>query len=282
MPAVQAPALWLSVAATAVSAVAIGAMVISGGPPRPLTFAGAVLLPADHDSASPAASQTAQPKRPSTPRAEPQASATPTATPSIASYPAPVVVGLSAQNYPSSTFTPRTPPAPTVAARTPADRPTRTSPSGVPPSPTDRSSALAQTLLTALNAAREQAGLTPLSWSANLQRSAAGHNLAMARANQLTSRVGDEPALGVRQANQGVAAGYAAESSICAQSTSLGAALAMQQLILAEQPPADSRRQNLLSGAVSAVGIDILLDPAHGRVWLTEDFAQLPLTTGDA
>ena len=23
-------------------------------------------------------------------------------------------------------------------------------------------------------------------------------------------------------------------------------------------------------------GIDVLLDPAHGRVWVTEDFAELP------
>ena len=46
--------------------------------------------------------------------------------------------------------------------------------------------------------------------------------------------------------------------------------------MLAEQPPEDSRRQNLLSASLTAVGIDVLLDPAHGRLWITEDFAQLP------
>ena len=97
----------------------------------------------------------------------------------------------------------------------------------------------------------------------------------MAAANQLASRVGDEAALGVRQANQGVVGSYAAESSGYAQSSQSGEALAVQQQMLAEQPPADSQRQNLLSAAVDAVGIDVLVDPVHGGLWVTEDFAQL-------
>jgi uncharacterized protein YkwD len=130
-------------------------------------------------------------------------------------------------------------------------------------------------LFAALNDARRQAGLTPLAWSARLQRSAAGHNQQMASANELTFRIGDEPALGVRQANQGVLGSYAAENVASTQSTGLAGALAAQQLMLAEQAPEDSRRQNLLSTALNAVGIDVLLDPANGRMWITQDFAQL-------
>jgi hypothetical protein len=130
-------------------------------------------------------------------------------------------------------------------------------------------------LFSTLNSARKQAGLPPLSWNPALQRSAAGHNQAMAAANQLASRVGDEPALGVRQANQGVLGSFAAESLGYTESTGLAGVMGVQQQMLAEQPPEDSRRQTLLSTAVNAVGIDVLLDPVHGRVWITEDFAQL-------
>jgi uncharacterized protein YkwD len=147
----------------------------------------------------------------------------------------------------------------------------------VPNTPDAASSAaaVAQVLFTALNNARRQAGLAPLSWSAGLQRSAAGHNRAMAQANQLASRVDNEPALGVRQANQGVLGSYAAETLGCADTTHPGDAVTTQQAMLAEQPPDDSRRQSLLSSVVNTVGINVLLDQAHGRVWITEDFAQL-------
>jgi uncharacterized protein YkwD len=127
-------------------------------------------------------------------------------------------------------------------------------------------------LFSSLNNARKQAGLAPLSWSPGLQRSAAGHDQAMAAADELSSRVADEPALGVRQANQGLIANFSAESLGCIESTGSAGAMAVQQQMLAEH---DSRRQNLLSTAVNAVGIDILLDRAHGRLWVTEDFAQL-------
>lgn len=97
----------------------------------------------------------------------------------------------------------------------------------------------------------------------------------MAAANELAFRLGDEPALGVRQANQGVLGDYAAENVGSTPATDLAGALAVQQLMLTEQPPDDSRRQNLLSTAVNAVGIDVLLDPVNGRMWITQDFAQL-------
>lgn len=140
--------------------------------------------------------------------------------------------------------------------------------------------ALAQALFTALNGARQQAGLPPLSWSAALQRSAAAHNKQMASANELAFRVSGEPALGVRQANQGVHGSYAAENLASTPATGVAGALAAQQQMLAEQPPDDHRRQNLLSPAVNAVGIDVLVDPVNGRMWITQDFAQLYGATG--
>jgi len=276
MPAVQAPALWLTVAATTVSAVAVTAMALSDGMHRPLTFAGAILLPDSHSSASQPAAQSSPTPRPSASPTGPRPSATPSA--SVIGYPSPVAAAIPVQRDFSGVRTSTAPQSSPAAAGGPVARPTRTSPVGEPAAPGTGPSAaaVAQALFTALNTVRTQAGLAPLSWSVNLQRSAAGHNQQMAAADQLASRVADEPSLGVRQANQGIAASYAAESSDCAESAGLGAAMDLQQLMLAEQPPDDSRRQNLLSSAVNTVGIDVLLDPAHNRLWLTEDFAQLP------
>ncbi|MEO7263097.1 MAG: CAP domain-containing protein [Jatrophihabitantaceae bacterium] len=278
MPAVGAPALWLSVAATTVSVVAVAAIASSGGPRRPLTFAGAILLPDGHHSA---ASQSAASgtlfNRPSASRTATPTPAAPSAAASTTGFQAPAPAVIPVQNTPSGIpAAPSSSPAAAASATRPASQ-AHTPRPGVPASPEPGSNtvALAHALFTALNDARRQAGLPPLNWSAGLQRSAAGHNQQMAAANELASRVGDEPALGARQANEGVLANYAAENVGRTEVTDRAGALAVQQLMLAEEPPDDSHRQNLLSTAVSAVGIDVLLDPAHGLLWITEDFAQL-------
>lgn len=285
MPAVQPPTLWLSIAATAVSVVTVAAMASSGGPRRPLTFAGAVLLPGDrHNVASPAASDTTrpsrQPSRPSPPRTQARTSAAPSAAASTAGYAALMPSIVPVQNT-SSTRAPAAEPTASAASTAPTSRSTASAHASQtsaanPPGTGSSASALAQALFTALNEARRQAGLPALSWSDRLQRSAAGHNHQMSRANELGSRVGDEPALGVRQANQGVLASYSAENVASTQATSLAGVLAIQHSMLAEQPLDGSQRQNLLSPVLNAVGIDVLLDPAQGRTWITQDFALLP------
>lgn len=278
MPAVRPPTLWLSVAATTISTVAVATMVMSGGPRRPLNFAGAILLPDRHSTA---AAQPSPLSRPSRLGAASTATRTATTTAPPAgpsSYPAPVAVRAPASSDPgighSSSVPPLRPadapaPSPTVAGRPPG--------TGLPATPVSASNStvIAQALFAALNTARRQAGLAPLIWSARLQRSAASHNVAMAAANQLAPRIRTEPALGVRQANQGVLAPFAAENLGQSETLSQAGALAVQQAMLSEQPPEDGHRQNLLSSTLGAVGIDVLLDPAHGRLWITEDFAQL-------
>lgn len=286
MPAVQGPALWLSAAATAVCAVTVAAMATSDGPRRPLTFAGAVLLPGGPPSApAPAAGAATRASRPSASPTRPRTSTTrPSPSPTAAStagYSASMPAVIPVQHGPTSTSAPTAaPPSSPAAIAGPAAKPSgkphtpRTGAPTVPDAGTS-ASALAQALFTALNDARQRAGLPELSWSAELQRSAAGHNEQMASANELAFRIGDEPALGVRQANQGVLGSYTAENVGSTRATGLAGALAVHQQMLTEQAPDDSRRQNLLSPAVNAVGIHVLLDPANGRMWITQDFAQL-------
>jgi|GEM_PF-4563891 len=254
-------------------------MVMSGGPRRPLSFAGAILLPDSHSSAttqpSAHAGAPSRPRasgssvRPTAPASPPSARPSSEPTPVAALAPAPVRNTGGAPS--SSVARPAPAGAPTSSGR--ADPPA----TSVPATPVSSSGStlIAQALFDALNAARTQAGLAPLTWSADLRRSAASHNNAMAAANQLAPRIAAEPALGVRQANQGVLADLAAENLGSTQTLSRAGALAVQQAMLSEQSPEDGNRQNLMSGSFSAVGIDVLLDPAHGRLWITEDFAQL-------
>jgi len=273
MPAVRPPTFWLSVAATTISAVAVTTMVVSGSARRPLTtFAGAIALPDNHASASspvPTATRpAASPSRPRTPSISGSGSATPVtellpasatrrfAGPAASRSHPPVAAGTPAPATSSQSAPPR--------ASTPAS-----------PQPASNSTAIAHALLSALNKARRDAGLPALTWNPRLQRSAAEHNEAMAQHDELSPRVAGEPALGVREADQGVLGSYAAEVVGCTGTLSSAGAQAVQQAMLAEQPPNDSHRQTLLSGSVDTVGIDVLFDPAHGRLWITEDFAQL-------
>jgi uncharacterized protein YkwD len=267
-----------------ISAVAVVAIASSEGPRRPLTFAGAILLPDSRSSgASEVAGSTSPVRRPAAPHTVARTSAAPSASVSIAGYRPPATGVLPVQHTSAAPSSSRAPaqgatasfsasPTPAVSSSGRVNTP-RTGPAT--PSTGPSSTALAQALFSTLNNARKQAGLPALSWNAGLQRSAAAHNQAMAAANLLASRVGDEPSLGVRQANHGVVGSFAAESSGYADSTDQAGALAAQQQMLLEQPPADGRRQDLMSPAVDAVGIAVLIDPAHGRVWVTEDFAQL-------
>jgi uncharacterized protein YkwD len=43
--------------------------------------------------------------------------------------------------------------------------------------------------------------------------------------------------------------------------------------MMAEQPPNDGHRRNILNTGFNLIGIDVLID-SKNQVWLTEDFAQ--------
>jgi uncharacterized protein YkwD len=178
--------------------------------------------------------------------------------------------------------------APTLAATPkPAAQPTRRStprPAPLPPKPPappppppppapQASGPAAAAVLQALNASRAQAGLPPLQMSAGLTRSAHLHNLAMAAADQLSHQLPGEPGLGSRISQQGVSWTWAGEN--CGESSSMSTAggLGLEQAMMAEQPPNDGHRRNILSTSATMVGVDVVLDSSHHLLWLTEDFA---------
>lgn len=272
MAAVRPPTFWLWMAAATISAVAVVSMVAAAGTRRPLTFAGSILLPASRSASNSPATRASRPSASATPT-EARSAAPVLAGPS--SYPPPAArlapaasAGWSSSLAPAATSRPVVP-APAASSRTPAPR------TSVPATPQAESGAdaLAQALFTALNDARHRAGLAGLAWNGRLQRIATGHNQAMARAGLLAPRVGDEPALGVRQANQGVLADYAAEVEGRTAGTGAPGALAVLRSMLANQSPDDSC---LLSDTVDSVGIGVLADQTHGQLWITVDVARLP------
>jgi uncharacterized protein YkwD len=144
-----------------------------------------------------------------------------------------------------------------------------------PPPSLSASDQIAQAVFNALNSSRSRAGLPALRWSSALQRSAHQHNLAMAAANQLSHQLRGEPSLGARESQQGVSWTFAAENIGWTSDMSTNGALDVEATMLGEQPPNDGHRQNILSSQANSLGIDVVLDRTHGKLWLTEDFARI-------
>ena len=164
-----------------------------------------------------------------------------------------------------------------VVATTPASTSVTTSPStpaislaSTPAATTDTTS-IAQAVFNAINQSR--AGLSALKWNDALARSAHQHNLTMAAANQLSHQLPSEPDLGTREKQQGLNWIFAAENIGYSTDMSQQGALSLHKAMMAEQPPNDGHRQNILTTQGTEVGVDILFDNQHNVLWLTEDFA---------
>ena len=236
-----------------------------------------------------------------------QASPHPDARPGTSTAAAPVaaapVTGSSRMGPPPSHATARShvrPPGPPKATR-PSERaastpvhsaprttlvPRATTPPPRPPAPAPRvpspsrgvstaSASIAAAVVTAINSARAQQGLPALTVSADLQASAHAHDLAMATANQLSHQLPGEPDIGARETNAGVTWTAAGENIGWTTDMTQAGALSIEASMVGERPPNDGHRRNILSSTFTVVGVDIYLDPAHGRLWLTEDFARL-------
>jgi uncharacterized protein YkwD len=116
-------------------------------------------------------------------------------------------------------------------------------------------------------------GLPPFQWSNQLVQSAHNHNLAMQNANQLSHQLSGEPALGTRITNVGIHWSQAAENIGVSSGDPTSAATGLNTLMFNEQPPDDGHRLNILS-TNTLIGIDVIVDTQHNKVWLTEDFAK--------
>ncbi|WP_162005621.1 CAP domain-containing protein [Dictyobacter vulcani] len=131
----------------------------------------------------------------------------------------------------------------------------------------------AQAVFALINQERASKGLAPYIWSAQLVQSAHKHNLTMAAANQLSHQLPGEAYFGDRERQAGVNWVAAAENIGVGYGDPTNASVGLNQAMFGEQPPDDGHRRNILSTGCTMVGVDVLVDTAHSRIWLTEDFA---------
>jgi uncharacterized protein YkwD len=99
--------------------------------------------------------------------------------------------------------------------------------------------------------------------------------MTMQAANTLSHQLPGEPDPGARERQQGVNWIWAAENIGETTDQSVNGALALHQAMMNEQPPDNGHRLNILTTTGTMVGVAILLDQQHGKLWLTEDFARV-------
>ena len=171
-------------------------------------------------------------------------------------------------------------------ARSAAPRPSPPSPSKLTTTPSGTASAghgtradqAAASVLAAINAARSEAGLPAYTLMAGLRISARRHNLLVADGCGLSHECPGEPALGTRETAAGVqwtAAGEnIGEGGPVADTTAAitQMAVALTQDMLAERPPDNGHRLNILSSTFTKIGIAIYR-AGNGMMWMTQDFA---------
>ena len=133
-------------------------------------------------------------------------------------------------------------------------------------------------MLAAINAARSAAGLPAYTFRAGLQVSSRRHNLQMADGCGLSHQCTGEPDLGARETAAGVQWTAAGENigeggpvaDRAAAITQM--AVALTEDMLAEKPPDDGHRLNILSSTFTRIGIAIYR-AGNGTLWMTQDFA---------
>jgi uncharacterized protein YkwD len=256
---------WLVAAVTGVAtltllvvAAASPHTVLGSGRPTALTSS---VGPSSSDLSGASASSVIAPTV-SGPAQAPAAASGPTSSTPTTATPSP---NPSTPTAPRATTSVAPPAAPT--SRAPVAAP-------APAGPISEQALFASAVLNTLNDERTQNGLPPLAANATLVGTAHAHNLRMAASNTMSHQLSGEAALGARI----TAAGYAWQS--CGENIgwttnrTQSGIVAIEVQMYNETPPDDGHRLNILSSSFTQVGVDVILDSATGRLWLTEDFGQ--------
>jgi uncharacterized protein YkwD len=165
------------------------------------------------------------------------------------------------------------PPAPKPSKSTTAPKPKQTTRAAAP-----GTGSAEQQVLNVINQARADAGAGPLTMSSGLIASAHAHNLVMEDGCGLSHQCDGEDGLGDRISAQDVDWSSVAENigdgGPVNDTEAAQAAMAVNLTngMLAETPPDDGHRKNILNASLHHIGIDVIRD-ADGTVWLTQDFS---------
>ncbi|MCM4085036.1 CAP domain-containing protein [Paractinoplanes hotanensis] len=180
---------------------------------------------------------------------------------------------------PSSTAPTTTPPtskAPAKKKATSKPRPTATKNKKPATTVPQTSGSVVEQVLAHINAARKAEGRGALSLDTDLSRAAAVHNQLMIDGCGLSHQCSGEKGLGDRFSAQGVKWSGAGEnigygSSAASDSAQVKAANGLTDSMLAEVPPNDGHRKNLLNPSFKRIGLSIVRD-SKGITWMTQDF----------
>ena len=129
-------------------------------------------------------------------------------------------------------------------------------------------------VLTQLNAERAANGLKPLKRNKKLDTSAHKHNLAMAKKNLMSHQVKGEKDLAKRVTAAKYRWSTCGENIAWNSDRSEAGVLALETMMYSEVPPDDGHRRNILSTSFTEVGVDVIEDKTHHKVWLTTDFGR--------
>ena len=128
-------------------------------------------------------------------------------------------------------------------------------------------------LLDTVNQARASAGVAPLSYDSRIHAEALVHSADMT-CYGMSHFVPPGTTPASRMAAAGVAFTWHGENiGWSGVGSDWQKVMWLFNSMMAEQPPNDPHRQNILSPHFTHTGIGIYVENASGRLWLTEDFA---------
>ncbi|MBB2943104.1 uncharacterized protein YkwD [Actinoplanes lutulentus] len=138
------------------------------------------------------------------------------------------------------------------------------------------SGSVLEQVLAHINDARVAEGLKALTLDENLSKAAAIHTQLMIDGCGLSHQCSGEAGLGDRFSAQDVKWSSAGEnigygSSGSSDAAKVKAANGLTDSMLAEVPPNDGHRKNLLNGSFTRIGLSVVRD-ADGITWMTQDF----------
>ncbi len=139
---------------------------------------------------------------------------------------------------------------------------------------TATSTSIAKALLHAINTRRASSHLPALRMNTRLISSGHGHNLAMAHRNTMSHQLPGEATFSARISNVGYNWSSAGENIAWNSDWTLHGAIVLERYMNTEKAPNDAHKVNILSKSYRDVGMDIYMDAAHHRMWLTQDFGR--------
>ncbi len=177
---------------------------------------------------------------------------------------------------PSASASPSASPSPSAAPATHLASP---APARSPVVPVgSQQGAPADQVLAVINQARAAAGRPAYTFTSGLDLSASRHNTLMASGCGLSHQCSGEASFGARESAAGVNWTSAGENigeggPVPAGSSSITQmAVTLTKDMIAEKPPDDGHRLNILSTSYHHIGIAVYRDRS-GTVWLTQDFS---------